>query len=65
MKALILMSKKICQNGQFSHRKIDITSEKPKSPCIAAVWGRLTTGICDKESSHVVASSLNTRFLRL
>ena len=54
MKTSFHAPKNLCQNGSFSVKKNDICFGRRKSPCIAAVWGRLRTGNSDKESSHVV-----------
>lgn len=50
--------KNICKNRAFSARKNDIAFRKRKSPCIAAVWGRIYAGKSDKESSHDVGKIL-------
>lgn len=50
--------KNICKNRLFSAHKNNITLGRRKSPCIAAVWGRIYAGKSDKESSHVVGKCL-------
>lgn len=51
----------LCKNNQFSPSKNHIRNQMQKTPCIAALWGRPTTGNFDKESSHVVGISSNAR----
>ena len=46
--------KNICKNRQSSVPEKYISSQRQKTPGIAAVWGRHYVGKSDKESSHVV-----------
>lgn len=50
--------KNICKNRPFSALQNNIAFGRRKSPCIAAVWGRIYAGKSDKESSHVVGKCL-------
>lgn len=50
--------KNICKNRAFSALQNNIAFGRRKSPCIAAVWGRIYAGKSDKESSHVVGKCL-------
>lgn len=61
MKFGFVKGKILCKNDGFLPSKNYIRNHEPKIPCIAAFWGRLTTGNSDKESSHVVGISSKAR----
>lgn len=61
MKSAFVKGKILCKNRCFPPRKTYIRNWKPKTPGIAAIWGRFHGGNSDKESSHVVRISYKAR----
>lgn len=61
MKSAFVKGKILCKNRRFPPRKTYIRNWKPKTPGIAAIWGKYHSGNSDKESSHVVGISYKAR----